>query len=136
MSGGIEVQYANLVAYDIICEGSQSRLGKHGIGADARWDETVKTIQYFVAKTIRTECDPNAFVLRISKKPRGGGIPIQAENFAIIDNQPFIVLGGNVIPIKPENIAVVADQRFALVDGQTILLPKMEDSTTGEILPL
>jgi len=131
ISGGIEVQYANLVAYDILCEGSKSRIGKPGVGSDARWDETVKAIQYFVAQTIRRECDPNAFVLRISKKPlllitgvSGGGIPIKADDFAIIDGQPFVIVGGNVFPIKPENIAVVGDQRFVLLDGQTFLLPK------------
>ena len=132
VSGGIEVQYANLVAYNIVCEGSKSRIGKPGVGSDARWDETVKAIQYFVAQTIRKECEPNAFVLRVSKKPLllitgnsvgGGGIPIKADDFAIIDGQPFIIVGANVFPIKPENIAVVGDQRFALLDGQTFLLP-------------
>jgi len=140
VSGGIEIQYANLVAYDILCEGSESRIGKHGIGTDVRWDETVKAIQYFVARTIKRDCDPTAFVLRISRKPlliiNGGGIPIQADRFAIIDDQPFIIIGSDIIPIKPENIVVVGNQRFALVNGQTFLLPRTDDTTSTGIVPL
>jgi len=131
VSGGIEVQFANLVAYNIVCEGSKSRFGKAGVGTDVRWDETIQDIQYFVAQTIRRECEPNAFVLRISKKPlllltgiSGAGNSIKADDFAIIDEKPFVVVGGNIFPVKPENIVVVGDQKFALLNGQSFLLPK------------
>jgi len=130
VSGDIEVQYANLIAYNIICK--KSRVGKYGVGADVRWDETVKDIQYFVSMTIRKKYNPTAFVLRVSRKPSviigGGGIPIQVDQFAIVDNQPFIVIEGNVIPIGYENIVVIGDQRFAIVNGQKFLLPRTDEN--------
>lgn len=141
VSGGIEVQYTNFVAYGIIYE--RSRLvEKHGVGADARWDETVGAFQYFVAKTVSrktSQCDTEKFILRISRKPDSivdTIFPIRVQQFAVIDDQPFIVVDNNIIPIKPENIIVVNGQRFALANGQTFLLPRDNQTEMNDALPL
>ncbi len=132
VSGGVEVQYANLITYEVVYERSKGFGKEHGVGADARWDETVGAIQYFLARTIRRDtCDVEAFVLRVSHKPDAlpsSIIPIKAQDFAIVDNQPFIVVDNNIIPVKPENIAVIANQTFAVVNGQPFLLPDQKMS--------
>jgi len=141
VSGGIEVQYTNFVAYGIIYERSRL-LSKRGVGADSRWDETVGAFQYFVAKTVAdksSQCDTEKFILRISRKPdsiTSTIFPIRVQQFAVIDNQPFIVVDNNIIPIKPENIIVVDGQRFALVNGQTFLLPRDNQTEMNDALPL
>lgn len=135
VSGGIEVQYANLVAYDIL-----SRT-KSDIGADSRWDETVGSIQHFLAKTLNEDqCDTHGFILRVSRKPEAipSGLPIaiKAQDFIVVDNQPFIIVDNNIIPIKPENIAVISGQRFALVNGQTFLLPASQNLPSNQNIAL
>lgn len=142
VSGDIEVQYTNFIAYGIVYE--RSRLfGRVGVGADARWDKTVGVVQYFIAKTVSgkySQCDVDKFILKVSRKPEAimsTILPIKAQDFAVVDGQPFIVVDNNIIPIKPENIAVIANQRFALVNGQTFLLPNMNNQTEmGVALPL
>jgi len=141
VSGGIEVQYTNFVAYGIIYERSTSH-NKCGVGADARWDETVGTFQYFVAKTVShktSQCDAEKFILRVSHKPDSITdtiFPIRVQQFAVIDDQPFIIVDNNIIPVKPENITVVNGQRFALVNGQTFLLPRDNQTKMNNALPL